>query len=147
MAWVMIGQWGNECISLSVLSMAWVMIGQWGNECISLSVFSMAWVMIAQWGNECISLSVFSMAWVMIAQWGNECTSLSVLSIAWVKFPAVHGGVFQKIFPWLITLCQPVLSQHGKKWFNLSPTTQHNNTTRGHQGGRPKSMQPRTDNG
>jgi len=26
-----------------------------------------------------------------------------------------HGGVFQGIFPWLITLCQPVLSQRGRK--------------------------------
>jgi len=57
------------------LSMARVMIAQWENECISLSVLSMARVMIAQWENECISLSVLSMARVMIAQWENECTS------------------------------------------------------------------------
>ena len=30
-----------------------------------------------------------------------------------------HGGVFQEIFLWLITLCQPVLSQPGRKWLNL----------------------------
>jgi len=29
------------------------------------------------------------------------------------------GGVFQGIFSWLITLCQPVLSQCGRKWLNL----------------------------
>ena len=37
---VMIAQWENECISLSVLSVARVMIAQWENECISLSVLS-----------------------------------------------------------------------------------------------------------
>jgi len=30
-----------------------------------------------------------------------------------------HGGVFQRIFPWLIMLCQPVLSQGSRKWLNL----------------------------
>jgi len=39
---VMIAQWENECISLSVLSVARVMIAQWESECISLSVLSMA---------------------------------------------------------------------------------------------------------
>jgi len=34
---VIIAQWENECISLSVLSVARVMIAQWENECISLS--------------------------------------------------------------------------------------------------------------
>jgi len=42
MARVMIAQWDNECISLSVLSEARVMIAQWENECISLSVLSVA---------------------------------------------------------------------------------------------------------
>ena len=41
---VIIAQWANECISLSVLSMARVMIAQWENECISLSVLSVAGV-------------------------------------------------------------------------------------------------------
>jgi len=27
-----------------------------------------------------------------------------------------HGIISQRIFPWLITLCQPVLSQRGRKW-------------------------------
>jgi len=57
----MIGQWENECISLSVLSMTRVMIAQWNDECIPLSVLSMARVMIAQWENDSISLSVFFM--------------------------------------------------------------------------------------
>jgi len=42
MARVMIAQWENECISLSVLPVARVMIAQWENGCISLSVLSMA---------------------------------------------------------------------------------------------------------
>jgi len=29
-----------------------------------------------------------------------------------------HSGVFQWIFPWLITLCQPDLSQRGRKRLN-----------------------------
>jgi len=40
MARIMITQWENECISLSVLPMVQVMIAQWENECISLSVLS-----------------------------------------------------------------------------------------------------------
>jgi len=28
----------------TVLSVAWVMVAQWENECISVSVLSMAWV-------------------------------------------------------------------------------------------------------
>ena len=37
-----------------------------------------------------------------------------------------QGRVFQGIFPWLITLCQPVLSQHGRKWLKLPSMTPHN---------------------
>ena len=48
-----------------------VMIAQWENECISLSVLFVATAMIAQWENECISLSVLFVAQVMIAQWAN----------------------------------------------------------------------------
>jgi len=52
-----------------------------------------------------------------------------------------HGGVFQWIFPWLITLyisrdfpwlitlSQPVLSEHGRKWLNLPYMTPHNQQT------------------
>jgi len=29
---VMIAQWENECISMSILSMAWVMIAQWDSS-------------------------------------------------------------------------------------------------------------------
>ena len=68
-----------------------VMIAQWENECISLSVPSVARVMIAQWENKCISLSVPSVAWAMIAQWENECISLSVLSVALVVI--AHGRI------------------------------------------------------
>jgi len=45
-----------------------VMIAQWENECIALSVLSLIRVMMAQWENECISLSVLSLTRVMIAQ-------------------------------------------------------------------------------
>jgi len=30
-----------------------------------------------------------------------------------------RGEVFQNIFPWLITFCQPILSQCGRKWLNF----------------------------
>jgi len=49
-----------------------VMIAQWENGCISLSVLSRARVMIAQWENGCISLAVLSIAGVQIptmAEW------------------------------------------------------------------------------
>jgi len=62
----------------------------------------------------------------MIAQWNS---SLSVLPVAWVQFPAQRS--ISRDFPWLITLCQPVLSQRGRKWFNPPSMTQHNlRTTR-----------------
>jgi len=37
-----------------------------------------------------------------------------------------HGGVFQGVFPWLPTLGQPILSQHGRKWLNLPSMAPHN---------------------
>jgi len=37
-----------------------------------------------------------------------------------------HGEVFQGIFPRLITLCQPVLSQLDRKWLNLPSVAPHN---------------------
>ena len=37
-----------------------------------------------------------------------------------------HGGVFQAIFPRLITLCQPVMSLLDRKWLNLPSMTPHN---------------------
>jgi len=75
-----------------------VMIAQWENECISLSVLSMTWDMIAQWENESDSLSVLSMTWDMIAQWENESDSLSVLLVARVQFPVVPE-YFKGFFP------------------------------------------------
>jgi len=72
--------------------------------------------MIAQWENDCISLSVLSVARVMIAQWDmHECISLHVCLLRGPGSIPGHGRVFQGIFPWLITLCQPVLSQRGRK--------------------------------
>jgi len=58
----------------------------------------------------------------MIAQWDSSavCPPRGPGSI-----PS-HGGVFQGIFLWLIALCQPVLSQRGRKWFNLPSMTPHN---------------------
>jgi len=43
---------------------------------------------------------------VLIAQCENECIPLSVHFMALVQFLG--------ILPWLITLCQPVLSQRGR---------------------------------
>jgi len=54
-----------------------------------------------------------------------------------------HGGIFQRIFPWLLTLCQPVLSQHGKKWLNLPSMAPHNLWTSRKQA----EVQPWTDEG
>ena len=53
----------------------------------------------------------------MIAQWDSSavCPPRGPGSI-----PS-HGGVFQGIFLWLIALCQPVLSQRGRKWLVQSP--------------------------
>jgi len=47
-----------------------------------------------------------------------------------------HGGVFQEVFPRLITLCQPVLSQRGRQWLDLPSMTPHNLWR--HRGGRLK---------
>jgi len=49
---------------------------------------------------------------------------LTVLSVARGLIPAC-GGVFQGTFSWLITLCQPALSQRGRKWLNLPSMTPH----------------------
>jgi len=38
----------------------------------------------------------------------------------------VHGGVFQGVGPWVITLCQPILNQCGRKWLNLTSIAPHN---------------------
>ena len=37
-----------------------------------------------------------------------------------------RGGEFQGIFPWLIILCQPILSQRDRKWLNFSSMAPHN---------------------
>jgi len=60
----------------------------------------------------------------MIAQGENECISLSVLSVTRVPFLAVT--VFPGIFSWLITLCQPILSQRmaGNGSISSNGTTQ-----------------------
>ena len=81
MARVMIAQWENECISLSILPKARVMIAQWENECISLFILPMARIMIAQWENECISLSVY----------------LSVCSLCALGPIPDHGGILRGI--------------------------------------------------
>jgi len=61
----------------------------------------------------------------MTAQWENECIYLTVCPPRGPGSIPGHDGVFQGIFPWLITLCQPVLSQRGKKWLTpLNATTQ-----------------------
>ena len=58
-----------------------------------------------------------------------------------------HGGVFQGIYRWLIALCQPILSQCGKKWLNLPSKVSHDlqpPATCSHRGARPKSMHRQT---
>jgi len=54
-----------------------------------------------------------------------------------------HGGVFQGIFPWLIALCQSVLSQRGRKWLKLPSKIPHNLWT----ARRKAEVQPWTDDG
>ena len=44
--------------------------------------------------------------------------NLSQISAALVQFPPAVE-YFQGIFLLLDTLCQPVISQHGKKWLNI----------------------------
>jgi len=75
-----------------------VMMAQWENKWISLSVLPVARVMIAQWENKWISLSVLPVARVMIAQWENKWISLSVLPVARVKFSAMTEN-FKGSFP------------------------------------------------
>jgi len=52
----------------------------------------------------------------MIAQWENVSHCLI----------SRRGGVFQGIFPWPITLCQPNQSQCGRKCLDLLSTAPHN---------------------
>jgi len=75
----------------------------------------------------------------MIAQWNS---SLAVCPPCGPGSVPSHGGVFQGVFLWLITLCQPVLSQRGKKWLNLHSMTPHNLWT-----ARKINVQPSTDDG
>jgi len=75
----------------------------------------------------------------MIAQWDS---SLSVLPVARVRFPAT-AEYFKGLNPWLIALCQPVLSQRGRKWLNLPSITPHNPWT----AWRKAEVHPWTDDG
>jgi len=84
-------------------------------------------------------LSVKNIQSIMIGQWDS---SLSILPVARVQFPAT-AEYFQGIFPWLITLCQPVLSQRGRKWLNLPSVIQHNLWA----ARRKAEVQPRTADG
>jgi len=53
-----------------------------------------------------------------------------------------HGQIFPGIFPWLITLCQPILNQCGTKWLTLPSMAPHNLWT----SRRKAEVQPRTEN-
>jgi len=53
-----------------------------------------------------------------IERWKDECISLSGLLVARVQSP-VMAEYFKGFFSRVITLCQPVLIQHGIKWLNL----------------------------
>jgi len=106
---------------------------------ISLPVLSVTRVMIAQWENKCISLSVLPVARVIsgrmnVSHW---------LSSLWSGFNPDSSGVFLGIFPWLITLCQPVMSQRGRKWFHLSSMVPHTLW----KSRRKAEIQPQMDNG
>jgi len=76
----------------------------------------------------------------MIVQWDSSITVRPPRGP--VSIPS-HGGVFQGIIPWLIALCQPVLSQRGRKWLNLPSKTSHNLWTVR----RKAEVQPWTDDG
>jgi len=52
-----------------------------------------------------------------------------------------HGRIFWGIVPWLITLCQPVLSQRGRKWLNHPSMAPHNLDIK--EGGRSSTMDRR----
>ena len=83
-----------------------------------------------------VHLNVLS---VLIAQWENEshCPPRGLGSI-----PS-HGGIFQGIFPWLITLCQPIMGRRGRKWLNLPSMAPRNlGTSR-----RKAEVQPWIDDG
>jgi len=151
----------NEWISLSVLSVVRAMIAQWENEWISLSALPVVRVMIAQWENECITVCPLRGPGdgSSVGEWMNltvcaPCGPGHNRSVGkWMYLTvcpphspgSIHSlcGVFQGIFPWLITLWQPVMSQRGKKWLNLPSMTPHNLWTVR----RKAEVQPRTDNG
>ena len=54
----------NHKSSITRVTLVSVMIAQWENECLSLSVLSVVRAMISQWENECLSQTVPSKAGV-----------------------------------------------------------------------------------
>ena len=109
------GEWMNVRISLSVLSVAWVIyssVGEWMNLTVCLPCHP--GIDIAQWENEWISQSVFPVAPGHDSSVGEGIHLTVCPPHGQGSFPD-YGGVFQEDFPWLISSCQPVLSQCGRK--------------------------------
>ena len=76
----------------------------------------------------------------MITQWENEC----IWSSSCPEFNSQpYYIIFHGIFPWLVTLCQPVLSQRVGKWLKLPSMAPHNLWTLK----RKAKVHPWTDNG
>jgi len=76
-----------------------------------LHVLSVARVMIAQWENECISLSACPLSGPGHDSSVGERMYLTVCPLRGSGSIPGRGRVFQRSFPWLITLCQPILNQ------------------------------------
>ena len=75
------------------------------------------WRHVIHWNSENIQRIVF--IGTLNSQLLTVCPSCGPGSIP------NHGGAFEGTFPWLIALCQPVLSQRGRQWLNLPSMTSH----------------------
>ena len=115
-----------------------------GDKWTWLSVLSVALIMIAQWGrgDKWTSLSVLSVALIMIAQLG-EWMNLTVCPLFGPGSIPDCGRMFQWIFPWPLTLCQPTFQASMAENGSISPL-QHHTTCRPWEGW-PIPNQPLTD--
>jgi len=102
-------------------------VGEW----MYLTVLSMTRVMIAHCplsvpnhGSSVVKWMYFTVC--PLSGQGHDSSvekwiNLTVCFPLWPGSIPGPGRLFQGIFPWLITLCQPVLSQRGRKWLDLDP--------------------------